>query len=210
MFDLVGAPRRSGPSAGEVVRAALRNRVLQVLAALVGVVIIALGLYVTWVYQLAWSEECDTWPDVDPTMADLLSLRERLHDYQHTPAPDAELALTGEEVTFMFGERPHFHMQAQFVGSVTLARLSVPSEDGCYNVDFRGEVVGSNGVMYLTPEHLVVGDANLTRWVQGRALRLHPDRVPDERAARMLSNTRALRVDDGHLMVRLKNRWDVW
>ncbi|MBW1879318.1 MAG: hypothetical protein JRJ84_13225 [Deltaproteobacteria bacterium] len=210
MFDLIGAPRHSGPSTGEVLRAALRSRVLQAAAALLAVVLITLALYVSWLHRLAWSEECETWPDVDPTMADLLSLRGRLHAYQRTPAPEAELALTGEEVTFMFGERTNFRMQAQFVGDLTLARVAVPSEGGCYNVDFRGEVAGRNGLVMVTPEHLVVGGADITRWVGGRSLRLNADRVPDERAARMLANTRDLRVESGQLMVRLKNSWDVW
>jgi hypothetical protein len=194
----------------EVLRAALRSRVLQGVAGLLATVLIALALYVSWLYRLAWSEECETWPEVDPTMADLLSLRERLHAYQRTPGPEAELALSGEEVTFMFGERANFRMQAQFVGDVAQARVAVPSEGGCYNVDFRGAVVGSNGVVMVTPEHLVVGGANLTRWVRGRALQLHPERVPDDRAAGMLANTYDLRVEGGQLMVRLEDRWDIW
>lgn len=187
-----------------------RSWVVRVLAGLFVAVLVGAGLYLDYVYREAFEPRCDALDPLDPTMDELIDLRGRLTAYQQDPSPDAVLQLTGREVSVLFGDKERFHLRARVHDDRAELRMTVPAQGGCWNVRFDGRVRVRNARLVVAPDRLLVGRADLTRWVGGRSWAVSPGRIPDPTIARMIANTRSLDVHGGRFRVRLDNRWDVW
>ncbi len=214
MFDEVGNPRRPRRRPTQtltwVVGVVTRGRVPRVLGVLLATLVIGLGLYLSTTYRAALDAECRSMPGTDPTMEELIALRGRVTLYQQDPAPGAVLALTGRELSFLFGERRDFQMRAEVRDDRAFVDLALPNDRGCWNIRFAGQVSVRQGVVAITPDALEVGEADLSRWLAGRTWAIPAERLPDAVLARTVENTAALDVADGLVHVRLSNRWDVW
>jgi hypothetical protein len=55
-----------------------------------------------------------------------------------------------------------------------------------------------------------VGRAELGWLVRDRPWTISAEWEPDDHLGKLLDNTSSLDVEEGHAVVRLTNRWDVW
>jgi len=211
MIDRDGPARLGRGWRGRLLVARLaRSWVLRVLAGLFVVALIGAGLYVDHLYRAAFPAECDTLPDLDPSMDELIDLRARLTAYQQDPSPDAVLSLTGRELSVLFGDKDDFHLRVAIQDDRAAIRMTVPAQGGCWNVQYDGRLRVRDGQLVVAPDRLVVGEAALTPFLSGRSWTVVRRRIPDATIARMIANTRTLDLHDGLAEVRLDNRWDVW
>lgn len=180
-------------------------------SAVLSVAILGGGLWVTFLYQGAVELDCDPLDDHDSvSMADLISLKEHAATYQRDPAPDATLRLTGHQLTLVVGERRDLHMHFEAIGSKVRVLATIPMDDGCYNIEFQGQVAIREARVFVQVESLIVGTSDLTTLASVKPWQFEVEDVPDERIAGMVGNTRSLRVRDGLFEVQLRNRWDLW
>lgn len=186
-----------------------RSPVARVVGALVASALIGSALYASWLYQRAWSEECAAWDKVDVSMEDLIRLRSEIRKYQQDPAPGAALVLTGDDVNVLLGEGRAFRMQAHFVGAEASLRLSLPQEEGCYNIDYLGSLEVRDGVVLLQPRHLWIGDADVG-FLVGSSIAIEAEQFPEDELSKLIGNMSSLTVEGGEVHVRFDNRWDLW
>lgn len=157
------------------------------------------GLAVVFVVQ-ARSTECAIRQHPPLSMQELIDVRRRFDAYRERP--DAGLQLTGEELSMLLeAEVPMF---VEVTGQYVNAQVALPSGEGrCWPVDFQGELTVADGVAFLIPESLRIGQVDLTPITRGMRLELLPEHMPTSRAASFLRQTRSASVSSGQMVVEL-------
>jgi hypothetical protein len=199
----------------EALRAVWRSRVAWVLAAMAVAVAIGGALYVNSLWAKALSPSCAELPPSDLTIEQLISLKARKMDYLRAWSEDrgAAMEMSPDEINTLVRGEIAFGLHVVAEGEQVQARLTIPADPGCYNVEFRGKVAIEDRQARLWPERLVVGETDLTFVVGGRELALAPANLEgrlDPRLAGMLANTARLTVEDGRFRFRLFDNDAMW
>jgi len=187
-----------------------RSWVVRGVAIGLAVAFVGLALYGNALYRRALADECVPLPPIDLTMDELIAVRKRVQAYQVDPAPEAALVLGAAEIGAVYGDGESLTFRILMLGDRARIDLTLPTEGGCWNVVYAGQVSVDKGLMTLIPDELKVGDTDLGPFVRHRRLTLRSEQVPDDTLSKLLGNTSTMWVEDGFLHVRLSNRWDVW
>jgi hypothetical protein len=180
---------------------------------------LALGVGVGWraaMERSLVSRRCADLPEVDLSVDAIVALKERWRRYTHSDDPDAHLVLSPREASFLLRGESDVGVFLEGAGADLHAELTVPVEEGCYNVDFTGTLEIRRGLAVFDISRLEVGGQDLSGLTGlGGALgsprqALGPDDVedPDIRAA--LANIEDLFIRDGAIHVRFVDPSAVW
>jgi len=205
-----GRAREGAGGAAAVASWLARSWVVRGVAIGLAVAFVGLALYGNALYRSALQDECVPLPPADLTMDELIAVRKRVQAYQVDPAPDADLVLGAAEIAAVYGDGASLTFRILMLGDRARIDLTLPTEGGCWNVVYAGQVSVDDGLMTLIPDDLQVGDTDLGPFVRHRRLTVRSEQVPDATLSRMLGNMRMMWVKDGVLHVQLSNRWDVW
>jgi hypothetical protein len=186
----------------------LRPRIAVAPAALVLSVVIGATLFVARLYTGALSDSCEQWSAPELQMDTLRSMKARLDAYRADPRPDAEIELTGDEISALLQDEVPYSVRVQVIGADTAdVTIAAPQSEGCYNIHYRGAVAVQDGSLVLVPEAMRVGDSNLGPIVAGRTMALDPERWLGPEGAAAVGRLKTLSVRDGIVALRLRDRW---
>jgi hypothetical protein len=170
--------------------------------------VIGATLFVARLYTGALSESCEQWAAPELQMETIKSMKARLDAYRADPKPDAEIELTGDEVSALLRDEVPYSVRVQVIGADTAdVTIAAPQPEGCYNIHYRGTVAVRDGSLVLVPETLRVGDSNLGPMVSGRTVELDPGRWLGPEGAAAVGRLSSLSVRDGIVALRLRDRW---
>jgi hypothetical protein len=185
-----------------------RPRIAVAVAGSVLTLVVGAALFVVRLYTSAVSETCEQWSAPELQMETLKSMKARLDTYRADPDPDAEIELTGDELSALLQDEVPYAVRVQIIGPETAdVAIAAPQPEGCYNIHYRGHVAVRDGALELVPEALRVGDSNLSLFVAGRTLELDPGRWLGPEGATAVQRLKSLSVRDGIVALRLRDRW---
>lgn len=162
------------------------------------------------------SKTCRVLPKVDLAVPEIVKLKDRWKAYTRDASPQAALDLSPEEVTFLLQAESEIGVDLSARSDQLSARLTVPVENGCYNVDFNGGLQVQNGLAVVSTERLEVGGQDLSGLMSiggaigGTRQALTADDLEDPRLSRMLRNVETLTVEGGRIRVRFTDPDQVW
>lgn len=186
------------------------RRLLLALAASAAGALVIGALVATSLWTSAKSESCSEQPAAALEFEEIITLKRRTEAWQAERGSESRLKLSGAEVTFLLQELAHAQAAVHLDGDTMAATFAVPTDDGCYNIDFEGRVSVADATATIRPRRLIVGDADLSAWVQDRRFVLVPERARawlGAGAATHLQNTRRLLVDRGVIELDLYDRY---
>ncbi|MCB9689187.1 MAG: hypothetical protein H6738_03365 [Alphaproteobacteria bacterium] len=157
---------------------------------------------VGWAWSRATSPTCDEIPREDLTLREMGTLRRLIEVYKRDPSQP--LTLSARQASFLL--REEFELTAWFTTSEAgglSGQLTIPREDGCWNLSFDGTVEVDDGVATVVPQEIEVGDLSLGWLVGGHAWRLGPARMPQPKAEELLGHLASVRVDGGQILVKV-------
>jgi hypothetical protein len=171
---------------------------------------VAAALFAAKLYTGAASSSCEQWPAAELDMDTLKSMKARLDAYRADARPDAEMTLTGAELTALLQGEVPYSVLIQVIGDRTAdVTIAAAAEEGCYNIHYRGSVAVVDGMLVLVPEALRVGDSDLGWMVSGWTWSLDPNTWLGGEGASAVGKLESLSVRDGVLALRLRDRWMV-
>jgi len=141
----------------------------------------------------------------------LMDLRARKTAYQRSKELTPWLTLSPEEMTFLMSDSQGVSVELATDGSSELeAFIGYPVTGGCYNLNIKGEVLVENGVLMVNPRIFRMGEYDLSWLLSWKSIEIRPEDLPDKAVAEQLQNTRAMKVGQGKLHLRLKDRSVGW
>ena len=186
-----------------------RVRIVMSLALLV--MLMVFGSWI-WVWSASKSETCRTIVVPEMDFDSVMSLRARKSAYQRSRELTPWLELSPEEMTYLLSQsRGPVRIGMTAIGATSLkVQIGYPVKDGCYNIDLEGSVSVDDGRLVVLPQRVVVGGYDLTWMSYFSDIEVSPSDIPDSDISAQLENTRAMRVEDGALRLRLKDRSLRW
>lgn len=203
-------------SARPLTRRPLFWAVVGLFGLVIGVVI---GVGLGWraaMSQSLVSRSCESLPDVDLTVPEIVALKKRWQAYVRSSDPDATVAVTPREATFLLRAESDLGVFLSAAGERLDARITVPANPGCYNVHFAGGVQVNEGLAVLDVDALRIGATDLSGLtglsgvLAGSKQAVGPDDIADPRLGELLRNVDRLAVRDGELHVRFADPAQVW
>ena len=188
----------------------LRSRTVRWGSAFVLFGVGALLLGWTWFWSMTLESECRVVDVPRLDIDDFLALRARKTAYQTSRDTTPWLILHPRELTFLMAEHRGMSFEVTANESIADFKIGVPVDGGCYNIRLQGDVAVRDGVMTAKPSLLQVGGYDVTWLSRFWTVRLTPDDVHDEDLAHRLSNIRALKINNGEIYLRLKDRAANW
>jgi hypothetical protein len=162
------------------------------------------------------SSRCRVLKSVDLQVDQIVDLKDRWKTYVRGHDEGAYLDISAAEATFLLRGESAVGIWLSGRGDRLDAKLTIPTVDGCYNVDFRGVVTVDAGVATLNTDRLEVGGRDLTDLaglggaLGGTRQTVAPDDIEDPDVSKALSNIESLHVVDGRLRVRFADPSRVW
>ncbi len=177
----------------------------------VRLLLLLLGL-VSVVVLLGWrlslkgtSEHCQEFETVALSTDQLISMKRRFEAYRARHAKGAHLELGADEVSLLFQHAFEIEAEFQFEQGKVRARAALPSEEGCYNLTYSGDFSVKDGVAYVRPAALTLGELDLGPYVKEREIAFGPERMPKEKLSYHLRNLQMLEIKGDRVQLRM---WD--
>jgi hypothetical protein len=189
------------------------------LAAIALLVGLAAGVGFGWraaMEQTLVSSSCVPLERVDLEVAEIVDLKQRWRSYSRDPGSEAHLEVSPREATFLLRGESALGVWLGAEGDHLLAKVTVPQEGGCYNVEYQGKLEISDGMALLDVEQLRVGHTDLTELaglggaIGGARQAVRPEDVEDPTLKAQLANIRHLEVREGKIRVRFVDPERVW
>lgn len=190
-----------------------RSRITWGLVALMVTALIVGAMYISSLWDRAHSDVCEVWEPADIGIERLIQLKQRKQAYQSNPSPDAMLAMSADEVNFILEKTTPYGLDVAFDGDHVRARVTAPVSSGCYDIHFEGRLAIRDRVVEILPDHLIVGDVDLSRWVDGGRYRLTRSQLEnrvDPAVLDVLDNVERVEVHDSMVHFRLYDPWGMW
>ena len=202
----MGPPDARRTYVRHVLVAVWRSRLARLAAVVVVASAVAVAMAVSLMYSRARSTTCQPVEVVDISIDQLIALKRRKEAYQVDPFNN-ELALTGDEISFLLRGSVDFEIRLWFEEGKVRALAAVPREGGCYNIEFFGRVEVDDGTVIIAPQDVTVGDMDFAPWVAGRVYSLLPEDFEDPLVVEQLHNTMRVEVRGSQLYIQVDDPW---
>jgi len=162
------------------------------------------------------SRRCMELDEVDLEVDEIVALKDRWKAYVRDSDPNARLRLTTKEATFLLRAESDLGLTLSGDQQRLRALVTVPAEGGCYNVEYLGGVVVTDGLAVLDVDELSIGGTDLSDLaglggaLGGARQAVSPEDLVDPRLSEILANIERLTVEDGDLLVRFEDPSKVW
>lgn len=196
------------------------NKRLWIVLILVGVLAgVGVGVAIGWRSAMGrslLSRQCMELQRVDLEVSEIVSLKERWKAYRRSSDPEATVSVSPTEATFLVRGESDLGIWLAGRGSTLEAKVTVPAEGGCYNIEYVGGVQVREGLALLDPEKLHIAGQDLTALAGlGGALgsarqAVGPDDLEDPHLKRSLANIERMDVVDGQIRIRFVDPDEVW
>ncbi len=185
-----------------MLRKALRNRVVRIglgfgMAA-VGVTSVGMA----WAIEAAKPTTCMALEKADLSLQEIVAVKRQVdaHDGEDTTTA---LRLSGREATFILAEHFEYPVWVSVHDDEVEARLALPDNGHCYNIEFQGQVHVDHGVASVVPSHLLIGRLDLSTLFGGKRIELGATTIKAESVAGLLTKTQQLTVEEDRIVVEL-------
>jgi hypothetical protein len=171
----------------------------------------ALAINRTW--SRAFYSQCEPLADAPLEIPQIVDLKQRERAYQASTDDDAMLAVTAYETTALMRGETDASFELEIRGEKAIVHAIMPVEGGCYDVRYEGTAAIEDRTVIVTPDSLVVGEADLTWWVAGRTFRFDRDDLDgyiEPKALDALDNAERVELRDGQVWLRLYDPWKLW
>ena len=168
------------------------------------------GLYLMALMRGTTAGDCQKLPDTWLETEQLISIKKRLDVYRADKSEGASIEVTPNEVMGLLEGEVGYDLAFEAEGSEVFARINLPTDDGCYQIEFEGTLNVKDRVVEVIPSKLVVGTVNFTNWMGSKPYVIQAENVPDEKTAEILSNTQKLVVRDGMIYLTLIDPYKLW
>lgn len=186
----------------EALKALLATRGAKIALGIVGgAVVLSVGSSV-WFVSNARSTHCEIQSHDPLSIKQLIAVKKRFTAYKRSPG--SGLTLSGAELSMLLEDRADVPVYIDVQGQHMRAQVAVPAtNDRCYPIDFEGDISVENGVAYVTPDKLTIGEVDLSSLAHGVRLELLPENMPTTKSALFLRQTRSASVHGGEMHVEL-------
>jgi len=175
-----------------------RSRFLRGLGVGVLVTLAMLTLASSYVWSLALSDACQELERVDLSIEEMVALKKKVDDAVREGSN--VVILTGPETSFVLREFLRLPVFIEVGEGQVGLQAAWPRDEQCYNVAFRGELAIVDGVAFLHPQTLMVGELDLSWWL-GDTIEVSPMALTDDDTVALLDHLQRVEVDGEHVRV---------
>jgi hypothetical protein len=149
-------------------------------------------------------DRCSAVPEVELSMAELASLRERTRAYRQDPG--APLDLSADELSWVVSEQYHTPSRFTVAGSQVTIERQLAFDGGCVDFSFTGQLEIHDGRVDARPKRLAIAGWTLPMGDHSK-LELSVDDASeqDEELTRLIGAIDELEVRDEHFYVQLSD-----
>ena len=203
MFSEISKPEPTLLERGlAFLRKAFRNRVVRIGA---GIFLGALGLAalsVAWAVDAAKPAACISLDKAELTLQEIISVKRQVDAHQED-AVDHMLRFNGREATFILAEHFEYPVWVSVHDHKLEARLALPDNGYCYNIEFQGHVEIEEGIASVVPSHLLIGRLDLSTLLNGHQFILDAQTERADGMSHLLRHIHHLAVEEDHIVLQL-------
>jgi hypothetical protein len=162
------------------------------------------------------SSSCRPVKAEDLSVEELVSLKRRWRRYTRSDLADGYFEISPREAAFLLTGEGLASVSLRAEGEQLTAEMAIPTDGGCYNVDFVGLMSVDAGIVAMEPSKLVIGGTDLADLgrlgeVLGATKRvIRADELRDPVLSARLANVASMRVADGRVQLRFIDPDLVW